>query len=51
MENKKTERNIFGSVVEEPAANAEANTVLLLNLVILVVPVTDGDLKGSGLNQ
>lgn len=51
MENKKVESNIFSSVVAEPAVNPEANTVLVLHLVVLVVPVTDNDVKGYGLNQ
>ena len=51
MENKKSESNIFSSVVLDPAVDAEANTVLVLHLVVLVVPVADDDVKGSGLNQ
>lgn len=51
MENKKVENNIFGSVVAEPAKNTMPATVLVIHLVVLVVPVTDDDLKGSGLNQ
>ena len=51
MNNKQAESNIFDSVVSEPVINAETNTVLVLNLVVLVVPVTDDALKGNGLNQ
>lgn len=45
------ENNIFSSVVAEPTINPEANTVLVLHLVVVVVPITDNDVKGSGLNQ
>ena len=45
------ESNIFDSVVLEPAVKAETNTVLVLHLVVVVTPVTDSDVKGSGLNQ
>ena len=51
MENKKVESNIFSSVVAEPAADPEANTVVVIQVLVLVVPVTDNDVKGSGLNQ
>ncbi len=52
MENKKVDtNNIFESVVLESADKAEANAVLIVNLVIAVRPVTDSDLKCAGLNQ
>ena len=50
METKKTEVNIFESVVLESTDEEESQTVLLLNLVVFVTPVTDGDLCGNGLN-
>ena len=43
--------NIFQSVVAESPVHAEDNTVVALNLLILVVPVAENDLKGSGLNE
>lgn len=51
MEFRKNEENIFSSVVSEPVIDAESNTVLVLHLVVLVVPVNDDDVVGSGLNQ
>ena len=50
METKKTEVNIFESVVLESTDEEESQTVLVLHLVVLVTPVTDGDLCGNGLN-
>ena len=47
MDNK----NIFDSVVEENTAKAEAQTVLILHLLVVVTPVTDDDVKVGGLNQ
>ena len=44
------EKNIFDSVVSEPAVEAESNTVLVLQLVVLVVPIADNDVQGGGLN-
>ncbi len=49
MENKKTE-NIFESVVLESDEKDQA-TFVILHLVVFVTPVTNDDVKGSGLNQ
>lgn len=43
--------NIFSSVVLEPAAEEESNTVLVLYLALAVTPVAEGDVQGNGLNQ
>ena len=51
MEQKKSESNIFEPVVLETAAEDESNTVLVLHLVVVVTPVADGDVRGSGLNS
>lgn len=51
METKKIEENIFSSVVSESVVDAESNTVLVLHLVVVVTPVNESDVKGSGLNQ
>lgn len=51
MQDKKMESNIFSSVVLEPAVDSTVNVALVLHLVVLVVPVADSDVKGSGLNQ
>lgn len=51
MENKKVESNIFSSVVTESTVNPEENAVLVIQLVVLVTPVADSDIKGCGLNQ
>lgn len=44
------ENNIFSSVVAEPAINPEANTVLI-QIVVLIAPIYDSDVKSCGLNQ
>ena len=51
METKKMAENIFSSVVSESPIDSESNTVLVIQLVVLVTPVNDGDVVGSGLNQ
>ena len=51
MENKKVDNNIFESVVFKPAAQEESQTVLAVHLIIFVVPVTEENLKVSGLNE
>ncbi len=45
------ENNIFESVVVENADAANANTVLVLHLLVVVVPVVDSDTMGCGINQ
>ena len=51
MENQKVNNNIFESVVIEPTAQTDAQTVLAIHLLIFVVPVANEDLKGCGLNE
>ena len=46
-----TDKNIFESVVQESDAKAEAQTFVVLHLVVFVTPVTDEDVKVGGLNQ
>ncbi len=43
--------NIFAPVVAEAASASNANTVLVLHLLVVVVPVAGNDLRGFGLNQ
>lgn len=43
--------DIFASVVSDSAASPEANTVLALHIVIVVVPIADADVNGNGLNS
>ena len=45
------EKNIFESVVVENADASNANTVLVLHLLVVVVPVVDSNTMGCGLNQ
>ena len=45
------EKNIFESIVVENADASNANTVLVLHLLVVVVPVADSDTMGCGLNQ
>ncbi len=45
------ENNIFSPVVLEPTADSEDNVVVAIHLVVLVVPITDNDVKGCGLNE
>lgn len=52
MENKNLENNIFAPVVSESDVDAEnAVALLVVKVVVLVVPVIDSGLEGSGLNQ
>ena len=50
-EEKEIKKNIFESVVAENADASNANTVLVLHLLVVVVPVVDSDTTGCGLNQ
>ncbi len=44
------ENNIFAPVVKEDANAANANTVVVLQLLVVVTPVADIDCKKHGLN-
>ena len=44
-------KNIFDSVMVEGVDASNANTVLVLHLLVVVVPVVDSDTTGCGLNQ
>lgn len=51
MESKEMESNIFAPVVSEPAVENKSDAVLVVKVVVLVVPVIENGLEGSGLNQ
>ncbi|MCR5177141.1 MAG: hypothetical protein K6C05_09875 [Anaerovibrio sp.] len=44
-------KNVFDSVVIDSNESREAKTVLMLHLLIIVVPISDGDVSGAGLNS
>ena len=51
MESKEMENNIFAAVVSEPNVENKSDAVLVVKVVVLVVPVIENGLEGSGLNQ
>ena len=44
-------KDIFASVLADETVSPEAKTVLVLHLVVVVVPIVDGDVTGGGLNS
>ncbi len=48
---EKNVSNIFDPVVIDNTVSRDAKTVLVIHLLIIVTPVTDGDVNGAGLNS
>ena len=51
MEQKEQESNIFESVVLETAAEEEAIPSVMVKVLIVIAPVADNAVRGSGLNS